>query len=74
MPGSGLYTFENMALTLEWDIGPQVGRLVFAVLFKRVLRLSRVLFCFCPAKKEYRWNPMSAEEWKTDPPLWFASR
>jgi len=35
MPGSGLYTFENIAVSLERDLTRRVSPMVFAVLLQQ---------------------------------------
>jgi hypothetical protein len=51
MPGSGLYTFENMAVTLQSVLGPQPGRMVLPVLLKEDLAVEQDFVCLVPRKQ-----------------------
>ena len=38
MPGSGLYTFENIAVNVEYNLWPRKNLMVFAVLLEESCR------------------------------------
>ena len=51
MPGSGLYTFENMVVSLESEINPPDSRMVSSVLFNDAV-VEHSLLWLARQKKE----------------------